>query len=305
ISFFSVIDGKTLLSAQMSTPDDAEFSSLATSTADHGLVAYGYNNGQVAVVKPEYELSYPNDQRHITPSLEYPLGELPIQLDEQGAALNVLAIQETSSGTLLGALTADNRLILGSFSSNRNLITGAVTVDSEIFTLPPLPQGATGTHIQIDERAQHLIVATDKSQIFLYKITNPAQAERKDAVVVSPGKITAMQFLVGTGSLVVGTSDGHVSQWFLVRDPHNEYHITHVRDFEALDGAITGFAPEFSRRGFWAGDDEGNVGIYFGTSQRTLLTQSASDKPIRKIAISPINNRALLIDESKNLSVDR
>src|SRR5690606_24420414 len=46
-----------------------------------------------------------------------------------------------------------------------------------------------------------------------------------------------------------------------------------------------------------------NVGIYFGTSQRTLLTQSASDKPIRKIAISPINNRALLIDESKNLSV--
>lgn len=303
ISFFSVIDGKTLLSAQMPTPEDAAFSSLATSTADHGLVAYGYNNGQVAVVKPEYELSYPNDQRHITPSLEYPLGELPIQLDEQGAALNVLAIQETSSGTLLGALTADNRLILGSFSSNRNLITGAVTVDSEIFTLPPLPQGATGTHIQIDERAQHLIVATDKSQIFLYKITNPAQAERKDAVVVSPGKITAMQFLVGTGSLVVGTSDGHVSQWFLVRDPHNEYHITHVRDFEALDGAITGFAPEFSRRGFWAGDDQGNVGIYFGTSQRTLLTQSASDKPIRKIAISPINNRALLIDEIKNLSV--
>lgn len=303
ISFFSVTDGKTLLSAQMPTPEDAEFSSLGTSTADHGLVAYGYNNGQVAVVKPEYELSYPNDQRHITPSLEYPLGELPIQLDEQGAALNVLAIQETSSGTLLGALTADNRLILGSFSSNRNLITGAVTVDREIFTLPPLPQGATGTHIQIDERAQHLIVATDKSQIFLYKITNPAQAERKDAVVVSPGKITAMQFLVGTGSLVVGTSDGHVSQWFLVRDPHNEYHITHVRDFEALDGAITGFAPEFSRRGFWAGDDEGNVGIYFGTSQRTLLTQSASDKPIRKIAISPINNRALLIDESKNLSV--
>ncbi|WP_039918254.1 ABC transporter permease subunit [Cellvibrio mixtus] len=303
VSFFTVDDGKTLLSAQMPKPETAEFSVMATSTADHGLVAYGYSNGQVAVAKTEYELSYPNDKRQITPSLAFPLGDQPIQLDAQGSALKVLAIQQTSSGTLIGALTADNRLLLGVFSSSSNLITGAVMLEQEVFTLPPLPQGVTATHMQIDEGAQHLVVATDKSQIILYKIVNPSAAERKDAVVVPNGKITAMQFLVGTGSLVVGTSEGHVSQWFLVRDPHNEYHVTHVRDFESLNGAITGFAPEFARRGFWAGDDKGNIGIYFGTSQRTLLVESVSDKSINKIAISPINNRALLIDDSKNLSL--
>ncbi len=302
VSFFSVDDGKTLLSAQMPTPD-ADFSALATSAADHGLIAYGYSNGQVAVAKTEYELSYPNDRRQITPSLEFPLGDQPIQLDGQGAPLKILAIQETSSGSLIGALTVDNRLLLGVFTSSRNLITGAVKLDQEIYTLPALPQGVTGTHIQIDERAQHLVIATDKSQILLYNISSPEHAERKEAVVIPYGKITAMQFLVGTGSLVVGTSEGHVSQWFLVRDPHNEYHVTHVRDFESLEGAITGFAPEFSRRGFWAGDDKGNIGIYFGTSQRTLLTQSVSDKPITNIAISPINNRALLMDETRKLAV--
>lgn len=303
INFFSVHEGNTLVSAQMPKLAGADFSSMATSTPDHGLVAYGYNNGQVAVIKPGYELSYPNDRREVTPFLEYPLGDQPISLDAQGAALKSLAIQQATNGILIAALTEDERLILGVFTARHNLITGAVALDQEIFSLPPLPLGVTATHMLLDERAQHLIVATDKSQLLLYKITNPAQAERRDAVVVHHGKITAISFLVGTGSLVVGTSEGQVSQWFLVRDQHNEYHLTHVRDFEPLEGAITDITPEFSRRGFWAGDDKGNIGIYFGTSHRTLLRTSVSENPISKIAISPINNRALLIDGDKNIRV--
>jgi phosphate transport system permease protein len=303
VNFFNVNDGKSLLSTHISKAGAATFSVLATSTADHGLIAYGYDNGQVSVAKTEYELTYPEDKRHISPSLVFPLGDSPIQLDSQGAALEVLAIQETQSGTLIAALTADNRLLLGVFTSNRNLITGAVTLEQEIFTLPPLPQGVKATQMQIDERAQHLVIATDKAQLLLYTIANPSEGERKDPVAVVNGKITAMQFLVGTGSLIVGTSEGHVSQWFLVRDDHNEYHLTHVRDFASLKGAITTISPEFARRGFWAGDEKGNVGIYYGTSHRTLFNESVSDKAISKIAVSPINNRALMIDENNNLSV--
>jgi phosphate transport system permease protein len=172
-----------------------------------------------------------------------------------------------------------------------------------VFTLPPLPVGMNAIAMQIDEGAQHLVIATDTAQIILYKIINPAAAERKEPVNVSGGKITVLQFLVGTGSLVVGTDKGEVSQWFLVRDESNEYHVEFVRAFESLPGAITSVAPEFSRRGFWAGDNQGNIGIYFGTSERTLLIQSISDKAIQNIAISPINNRALLIDGGKKVAV--
>jgi len=303
VSFFNVNDGSTILEAQMPKTEAAEFASLATSTADHGLVAYGYNNGEVIVSKTSYALSYPNDKRLITPSLLFPLGELPIRLDEQGAALKILAIQETSSGTLVGTVTADNRLLLGVFSESTNMITGESSLAQEIFTLPPLPAGMNAVAMQIDEGAQHLVVATDTAKIILYKIVNPAAAERKEPVSVSGGKITLLQFLVGTGSLVVGTDKGEVSQWFLVRDESNEYHVEFVRDFESLPGAITSVAPEFARRGFWAGDDQGNIGIYFGTSERTLLIKSISDKPIQNIAISPINTRALLIDAGKKVAV--
>jgi len=303
VSFFNVNDGKTILEAQLPKTGGAEFASLATSTADHGLVAYGFNNGEVMVTKTNYSLSYPHDKRLITPSLLFPLGESPVRLDEQGSALNVLAIQETSSGTLIGSVTADNRLLLGVFSSSTNMITGESSLSQEVFTLPALPTGMNAVAMQIDEGAQHLVVATDTAQIILYKINNPAAAERKEPVNVSGGKITILQFLVGTGSLVVGTDTGEVSQWFLVRDESNEYHVEFVRAFESLPGAITSVSPEFSRRGFWAGDNQGNIGIYFGTSERTLLIQSISDKPIHNIAISPINNRALLIDGGKKVAV--
>ncbi len=303
VQFFNVLDGSAILDTQMPKPAEASFGSIGTSTAAHGLIAYGYTNGQVAVAKTNYELSYPNDKRAITPSLVFPLGADPIVLDDQGRALTVLAIQETSSGTLVGAITEDNRILLGVFSSSNNIITGEITLTKEVFTLPSLPQGVVGAHMQIDETAQHLVIATDKSQVFLYKITDPSAAERKEPVTIEGGTITAMQFLVGTGSLVFGTDQGHISQWFLVRDSNNEYHVTYVREFDALDGAVTTISPEYARRGFWVGDNKGNIGIYFATSARTLLIESVSDKPIQQLAISPINNHVLMQDESSNVVV--
>ena len=303
VEFFNVLSGKSLVRAAMPKAADANFASLANSTADHGLVAFGYSNGQVGVAKAHYELSYPNDQRQVIPSLEFPLGEEPLQLDEQGAALDVLAIQETSAGTLIGAITADNRMLLAVFSMSRNFITDTVNVTKEIYELPKLPEGVKGTHMLIDESAQHLIVATDKGQMLLYKIMNPSAPELREPVTVAAGNITSMEFLVGTGSLIVGTDKGAVSQWFLVRDKQNIYHLVHVRDFDALSGAITTITPEFSRRGFWVGDDQGNVGVYFGTSARTLLLESLGEKPIKQIAISPINGRVLIIDADQDIKV--
>src|SRR5690606_8063807 len=71
VNFFNVNDGKSLLSTHISKAGAATFSVLATSTADHGLIAYGYDNGQVSVAKTEYELTYPEDKRHISPSLVF------------------------------------------------------------------------------------------------------------------------------------------------------------------------------------------------------------------------------------------
>lgn len=303
VNFFNVADGSEKFNAQIPRNDGAIFTTLAASIPDHGLVAYGYSNGQVSVVKPNYSLSYPNDKREITASLLFPLGEQPLTIDTQGAAIAQLAVQETSSGTLVGAITADKRMLLAIYSSSVNMFTGDTTVSNEVFTIPPLPKGLNPVAMQIDERAQHLVVATDSSQLVLYNIIDPSAMIQQAPVTVTGGKITAMQFLVGTGSVVIGTDTGEVSQWFLVRNSDNVYEVVFVRAFDSLDGAVTSVIPEVGRRGFWVTDDEGNVGIYYATSHRTMFNDSLSDRAFKHVAVSPLHSRALLIDDANQVAV--
>jgi phosphate transport system permease protein len=302
VEFFNALDGSRISHHQIVQPENTDFATLATSEAAHGLVAYGYKNGEVKVVKAEFNLSYPNDKRKLTPALSFPLGEESFVLDANKTSLSVLAIQQTAVGTLLAAATSDDRLVLGVVSTEVNPITEETTQSSALFTLPPLPAGERVTHLQIDDNGRYLVVANDKSQLYLYKITDPKAPERNEPVVVKGGKVTAMRFLAGTGSLAIGTDQGAVSQWLMVRDQQNKYHVTHVRDFDALSGAITHITPEFSRRGFWAADDKGAIGIYFGTSARTMLIQSMG-VPVIYTGLSPINGRVLLMDATQKISV--
>lgn len=301
VQFFNADNGASLSAETVPHSEGAEFAVLATSEATHGLIAYGYNNGEVSVVKAQYDLSYPNDKRVVSPSLSFPLGQTPLLLDGNKAALKVLAIQETSKGTVLSAATSDNRLVLAVVSSKTNAITEETTTSTDTFTLPPLPANERATHLQIDDAGRYLVVASDKSQLYLYNIAKPNEAERYEPVAVEGGKVTAMQFLVSTGSLAIGTDQGQVSQWLLVRDKNNKYHVTHVRDFKPLPGAITHIATEFSRRGFWATDDKNTLGIYFGTSARTLLVKSM-DSAVTLIGLSPINGKALMLDQTQKVS---
>lgn len=303
VQFFHAKDGTPISNQQAPKSADAQFTTLATSESSHGLVAYGYSNGEVAVVKAQYDLSYPDDKRVVTPSLTFPMGEAPFLLDTNKAGIATLAIQDTSNGPILSAATVDNRLVLGVVTTKTNAITEETTTSTESFNLPPLPEGEKVTHMQLDDTGHYLVVANDKSQLYLYNITKPSAAQRYEPVTVDGGKVTAMRFLVSTGSLAIGTDTGKVSQWLMVRDKNNKYHVTHVRDFKPLSSAIIHIAPEASRRGFWATDDKGDIGIYYGTSSRTLLIKSMGDKAITHVGLSPINGHALLMDQNQKVSM--
>ncbi|MDO3382878.1 ABC transporter permease subunit [Gilvimarinus algae] len=303
VQFFAADSGEPLTDFTVQGPDGAGFSALGVSTPIEALVAFGYDAGQVVLTQLSYQLSYPNDTRKITPELLYPLGREPIALDERGQPLTVLAVQATARGHVLAAATQDKRLLLGSYTSRENLMTGEVTSTGRVFELPPLPNGAEARFIQIDRTASHLVVADDQARLHLYAVSTPAEARLTESVPTERGQVTAMTYLVGTGSLAIGTDSGSVSQWLLVRDEKNVYHVQPVRDFDALAGSVTTITPEYARRGFLVGDDQGNLGIYHGTAARTLLTQQVDNAALSHLAISPINGKMLMLNSRDEVQV--
>lgn len=302
VTFFNLQTSTPIDSFSVPKPQGAQTTTVTSSIPNKQLVAYGFSNGSFSLVREQYQLSYPDDQRLVTPSLEHPLGDEPLVLDEQGRALTALTIQETSAGFVAAAVTSDQSMVMGRFRLNEGLFGGGGEVSAQRYELPELPNRSTPRHLLVDDRGRFLIVADDQEQLHFFNIEDPANATLRESLPTDRGQVTAMEFLVGTSSVIIGTDQGSVSQWYIIRHRNNQYHLAPVRDFESLPGAITEIAPEYTRKGFAAGDDQGNVGLFYGTSSRTLAVESLSDAAITNLAISPINGRMLALDAQSQLS---
>ena len=79
-----------------------------------------------------------------------------------------------------------------------------------------------------------------------------------------------------------------------MRDEDNNWSLQRIREFKLFDNAITGIIPEARRKGFLAKDTEGNVGVFYTTANRRLITRQLSDGPINQFAISPRSNYLLV-----------
>jgi phosphate transport system permease protein len=296
MQFFDAKTGAMTQQVKLPIPLDAKITSFAKGEPRSGIIAVGLSNGHALVAKHEYNLSYPNDQRKIVPVVSYPLGETPIALNPTGQPILSLAVQEGSSGTAITAFTADGHLSLNLFEAQTEFLTGETTFVRQDYALPSAPRSVS--KMLMDTTLRSLFVADAENKVHYYDLTDPATPRYVEAVTaVAAGKqVTAMEFLVGSVSLILGGSDGSLSQWFLVRDEHNNFHLKHIRDFEQHSGAIQQIIPEYSRKGFMAIDVNSELGIHYGTSARTLLQESLDFKATN-VALSPINTEFLVLSE--------
>ncbi|THK41714.1 ABC transporter permease subunit [Methylophaga sp. SB9B] len=305
ITFFEADDGEIREQVELSLPEDASITSFAHSEYIGGVTARGLSNGQVHITKHSFQTSFPNDQRLITPVIDYPFGEAAITIDEQGQPLELLAIETVtrgSGGSMIAALTADKRLLLTQISSKSNLLTGEVTVENNTIELSDVP--ASPVKMLLDKALRSLFITDSEGFIHYYSINDFKNSRLVATVNAGEGSpITAIDFLVGSVSLIVGNERGELSQWFLVRDENNNYDLTKIREFKSHKNAITALAPEYTRKGFLAVDAGGYLGIHYGTSARTLYLEQETENPLVSAAISQVNGRLLLLDDQQQVQV--
>jgi phosphate transport system permease protein len=296
VSFFDPTDGRHL-GQRVIAFDGAEVVSFGSGEPRTGLAAYGLSDGRAAVVRHVYDITYPDDVRLVTPRLGLPLDQELVTIDDQGQPLGVIAVQEGSTGIGIAAATVDGRLLLTRYTSRRSFLTGETEFIRSSYELPPPP--AAPTRILLDITMRILLVGDAQGFLHSYDISQPGQARLLDSRRVLEGdlaSVSAMEYLLGTVSVIVGGSDGSVSQYFLVRDENNINRITRIREFDRHPAAITSIFPEYSRKGFAVGDAAGNLGLHYGTSASTLFIKSMSDQAITNVSIAPRNNGLMWTD---------
>jgi phosphate transport system permease protein len=303
VTFFEIDTGVLRAELPLLLPAGSRITSYAAADPGTHVTAHGLDNGQVMIVRHDYDLSFPEGARYIAPKLEYPLGGEAFTLDKQGRPLEHVAIASRTRGrpaTFLAGFTDDKRLLLASLSSRTNMMTGAVAVSTELHTLPPVP--GEPVRLLLDKALRSLFVIDSTGWVHYYDVSNPANAKLVQSIDAGQGsQVTAAEFLVGTVSIIIGTQDGELSQWFLVRDENNNYSLTRIREFDSHGAAITAIAPEYNRKGFVAGDASGQLGVHYGTSARTLYLDEFMGQPVAQVAISPLNGRLLVLDQNEQL----
>jgi phosphate transport system permease protein len=301
--FFEVATGKTIANEAIKIPAGAHVVSFSQgSPISEGAVIYGLSNGQAVVVKHQYQITYPDNKRLITPSLKYPLGEAPIVVDDKGAALDEIAVRVGDKSTTIVAKTADKVRLLN-IEKQQNLFTDeiALTRTEAILDVP----AATITDIYIDKEERNLYLVDNDGHLSFFDISDKtAPVIRQNLNVVAAGaKVTVSTFLNGDSSLLIGDSTGLVSQWTMVRDELKRPAMQKLRAFKVSEKAIVAINPEPRRKGFAAIDADGMMGIYHTTSEREVIKEQVTKALPITAALSPRANELLVEASDKNIYV--
>lgn len=299
--FFRARDGDVVATHKLKA--GADITAVAAGDSAQSVVAAGFGNGTVQVFRHVYDLSYPDDVRVITPRIDFPAGAEPLVMDPSGKPVRLVSVQSEDAGTTVAAVTGKPGIQLLSVQRKRKTL-GSRDMKS-VLTRAVLPVDTAITHLALDVEQRELYAADAEGHIYYFDVSDksaPTLVERIQAVQ-DGATITALKFLSGGISLLVGDSTGQVTQWFPVRDDANNYSLQKVRHFHSQQEAITGIQPEYFRKGFLATDAGGNLGVYHTTAERTIRVEKVADGAVAQFAISPRANALLVERPGGRLSV--
>ncbi|MFP4130919.1 MAG: ABC transporter permease subunit [Thiohalospira sp.] len=295
ITFFRAADGRTVKQERIDLPEGVEVTSFSAASPASRMVAWGLSNGEVIVVRPAYEVDYPDGQRRITPELEYPMGEDPITALEEGNAIQNLSLQSAESGHTIAAAGTDGHLEVSRFEVDTNFMTGEEEVERSGQTI----EGMRGLiqDVRVGGDRDRLYVTHPGGALSFYELDGEQArlAEYLPQMTPDGADITSLELLSGGTSLLVGDAEGNIGQWFAVRDEDSDGHrkLREIRRFETDMDAILAIEPEQARKGFMASDAEGRIGIFHATAHQQLLQQQVAGSPVDRITIAPRANAAL------------
>ncbi|WP_173476979.1 ABC transporter permease subunit [Pseudomonas protegens] len=291
--FFDIDSGAELRKVDLPIPAGASVTSIGKDQPGNPLVVVGLSNGQALVFRHTYKVSYPDGKKTISPAIEYPYGETPITLNEQGGALEHVNLNASDSSLIVAGSTGAQLHVL-KLTREENMMTGEVTSEQSRIELPQMTEPVKAMYI--DPRQQWLYVINGRAQADVFSLRDKSLNGRYKLLEDADTEVTASTQLVGGISLIIGTSKGGLAQWFMARDPDGELRLKQIRTFQMGTAPIVEITAEERRKGFVALDAAGKLGVFHSTAHRTLLVDQVVDGQglFGLFGLSPRANRVIV-----------
>ncbi|NVK23154.1 MAG: ABC transporter permease subunit, partial [Kangiellaceae bacterium] len=265
-----------------------------------GLMVAGFDDGSFQLMGQKYAISYPNDTRKITASVEYPFGEEAFELAD--SAIKVINAKRWEDGAIIAAVTDSGEIVAKVYSLEESFLDDGLSLEE-----------VSSQTIQLDFSAKYLLVTEgpdwlyaigEQGQTAVYRYRDGSWQLHEKLQLTDQGVLVSQAvFLLGQSSLLIGDNQGNIHQWFQVRTD-NVFGLKHIRQFNLSEQPITQIIPEARRKGFIAADVQGEIGIFYATSERLLETASFGQS-VQGLAINSRSNKLMIVgqDAATNLFV--
>ena len=308
--FISLPAGRPM---QVNIPELFPHATITAVARSHGKgdqLAVGTVDGQVIPIIIEFASDFASGSRTITPSVRT---EPSLQVVPTKQQIVRLAYQRTDVGAAAVAYTEAGRLWYA-----------AAQVTARPDAPPPSPSPSRGegregvtsveltqqiagtvTALVLDGRGETISVGTADGHLYHFdvrEITRPV-LDGSYTVASSGSAVTALAYLIGDRSLIIGTSSGDVSVWMPVRlaSESNVTRLQPIHHFASHPTAVTAISPSQRDKGFITADAAGNLSLHYSTSEQTLLRLPGDGTLIQSAHLAPKANGAIVLDQAGHL----
>ena len=267
-----------------------------------GQLLLGTSDGRAIPLEVKFDVTFKDGRRSVTPQPEFkeaavldPERKRPIQ--RVAFASNVggaVTIAQVGPRELFVETVVEKKALIGESRKERSVQALTVETEGEIAAL------------RLDGRAEDFFVGTSRGQVIRYDLRDPETPKPVETVTVSVAgaPLTALGFLIGDRTLVVGDEAGAVSTWQVIpRRGGGERRLTRVYQFQGHSGPVVAVTASKRDKGFATADGSGQVLVHYGTSGKTLLSLKAEEGvPLRAIDFAPKADGILAVDENGAVS---
>ncbi|HKM38482.1 MAG TPA: ABC transporter permease subunit [Thiopseudomonas sp.] len=285
------------LSEQQLPLHDAAITSLRVKTPGDDTLLLGLSNGQAIAIDTTFKVEFDAEGQRlgVKPRVTQLFNGKALQLDPQQRPLKYITQQTSPEGILLAGLVDDGQIVMTLLSQRTNFISGEVQE-----SLQPIdfPSSTAYQRLLIAPDHHYIFALRNSGRLDVYDSRNLDNIQLSHTVpLVEPRQeVTQMIFQLAQQSLLVGDSQGQITQFFMVRDEHNQQQLTKIRTLKLGDAPIQVLEAEQRRKGFVAIDSTGRVGIFNTTAEKTAIDQPLLKAEPLLAALAPRASMLLVQD---------
>ena len=301
ISFYRFPSGTPIPLKSVPDFETGEITALARSPGKDHVYGLGTRIGRVMPLYVTFRVTFEDDVRKTEPVVTS--GE-PFEAAPTGEPVARLAYRETDSGPIAAVLTGSGRLFLTKMQESEAEGLFALETESELLQAEIIDEGVEALSVLLlDDLGETLLGGTKDGRLLYWDIQD-IQSPRLMGMYSAGTSITALSYLIGDRSIVVGTEKGTVSVWMSVIDPDvgGDPRLEKIRDLASHNGAVSAVSPSLRDKGFLTADVSGGVAVHHSTSDQTLIQIPGNGSAIVAAMFAPKTDGVVVLDDSGRLT---